>query len=73
MSECRFELILELDIAVRLDMAGGALALEFEQASEYYRVEVHLLLEESLRCVCLPSATSQQIGSGGESICNQPR
>ena len=41
MSHCRFELILELDVAVRLDMAGRALALEFEQASEHYRVEVH--------------------------------
>ena len=48
MFHCRFELILELDAAVRLDMAGRALALEFEQASQYYRVEVHLLLDESL-------------------------
>ena len=52
MLHCRFELILELDVAVRLDMAGRALALEFEQASEHYRVEVHLLRDES------PSADS---------------
>ena len=52
MSHRRFELILELDVMVRLDMAGRALALEFEQASEYYRVEVYLLLDEFVKSAC---------------------
>ena len=55
MLHCRFEMILELNIAVCLDMASRAVALGFEQASKYYRVEVYLLLDEYLCSKCLLS------------------
>ena len=38
---CRFHLILELSIEMRFDLPGRILAMEFEQDSDYYRVEVH--------------------------------
>ena len=38
---CRFELILELSIGLRLDLPGRTLVIEFEQDDKYFRVEVN--------------------------------
>ncbi len=38
---CSFVLILELSIKLRIDLPGRMLAMEFEQGTDHYRVEVH--------------------------------
>lgn len=40
---CRFELILELSIGLRVDLPGRALVIEFEQDDKYFRVEVNCI------------------------------
>ena len=38
---CRFDLVLELSVEMRIDLPGRILAMDFEQNSNYYRVEVY--------------------------------